>query len=111
MPASDNDVRDMLASYFELDDEIKALEEDAGILRKKLYAATIDFGGAYKIDHLASLKIVPASVSHSYDTAGIDALVADLLRDGEIHTAQRLATLRKETKRAESLRITGLRGK
>jgi hypothetical protein len=109
MTTNEQLVRELLASYFELEDEIKALEYDSGEIRKKLAVITKAAGGSMKVERLATLKVIEPSVSHSYDTAAIDALVATLLQDGETHTAHRLALARKETKRSESFRIVGQR--
>lgn len=96
-----------LNEYFEIESEIKAIEHTKAEVRARIEILTKDLGGKAKIDHVGSVQVVPASVSHSYDTKALDKLVEIMIEDGELHTAKRIMTCRKEIERKEALRIVG----
>ena len=99
------ELRQLLSDYFELESEVKAHEYGMKEKRERIRELVSEFGGKAHIDHLATVQIVPESTSHSYDTKALDNLVQIMIEDGEIHTARRIMSCRKETKRAESMRI------
>ena len=105
------ELRQLLSDYFELESEVKAHEYGLKQKRERIRELVAEFGGKAHIDHLASVQIVPESVSHSYDTKALDSLVQTLITDGELHSAKRIMACRKETKRAESMRITPAKGR
>ena len=105
------ELRQLLSDYFELESEVKAHEYGMKEKRERIREIVAELGGKAHVDHLASVQIVPASESHSYDTKAIDQLVNIMIQDGEIHNAKRIMSCRKETKRAESMRITPAKGR
>ena len=103
-----------IRNYAELEDEVEHLEASMEDVRAIIKAEVVAIGGKVKIPHVATVSIVPASTSHSYDTAAIDKLVLDLFADGTkegIAIAQALVDMRKKSNRKESLRIVLDRGK
>ena len=105
------ELRQLLSDYFELESEVKAHEYGMKEKRERIREIVAELGGKAHVDHLASVQIVPASESHSYDTKAIDQLVNIMIQDGEIHNAKRIMSCRKETKRAESMRIVPAKGR
>jgi hypothetical protein len=97
----------LLRDYFEMKSELEAYEANVDELRKNLQVLVEALGGSYKLDHVGTALITPASTSHSYDTKAIDAIKDKALQDGDVHTAKAIADARKETTRKASLRITG----
>lgn len=100
------ELRQLLSDYFEIESEVKAHEYGMNEKRTRIREIVAELGGKAHIDHLATVQIVPASEGHSYDTKALDQLIQVMIEDGEIHTARRIMTCKKETKRAESMRIT-----
>jgi hypothetical protein len=106
------ELRQLLSDYFELESEVKAHEYGMKEKRERIRELVSEMPGQKThVDHIASVQIVPESVSHSYDTKALDGLVQIMIADGEIHTAKRIMSCRKETKRAESMRITPAKGR
>ena len=105
------ELRQLLSDYFELESEVKAHEYGMNEKRQRIREIVAELGGKAHIDHLASVQIVPASEGHSYDTKALDALIQVMIEDGEIHAARRIMACRKETKRAESMRIVPAKGR
>jgi len=98
-----------LSDYRELESEYKAIGGYMDDKRAIIRTEVAKLGGKAKLDGVASVSIVPASESHSYDTADLDALVLELFSDGTkdgIAIAQRIIDARKKTTRKETLRIT-----
>ncbi|MBV5332689.1 hypothetical protein JZU54_03810, partial [bacterium] len=81
----------LLRDYFEMKSELEAYEAKADDLRRDLTVLVEALGGSYKLDHVGTAIITPASTSHSYDTKAIDGVIAKALQDGDVHTAQALA--------------------
>ena len=105
------ELRQLLSDYFELESEVKAHEFGLKEKRDRIREIVAELGGKAHVDHLATVQIVPASEGHSYDTKSLDNLVQTLITDGELHSAKRIMACRKETKRAESMRITPAKGR
>lgn len=106
------ELRQLLSDYFELESEIKAHEYGLKEKRERIRELVAEMPGQKThVDHLASVQIVPESVSHSYDTKALDKLVEIMIADGELHGAKRIMSCRKETKRAESMRIVPAKGR
>lgn len=95
-----------LRDYFEIDSEITALEATQKDIRKNIETLTVAMGGNVKLAHIGSVMVTEPSTSHSYDTKGIDALLFELIENGELNTARRIMDCKKETTRAGGLRIT-----
>ena len=104
------ELRQLLSDYFELESEVKAHEYGMKEKRERIREIVAELGGKAHVDHLATVQIVPASEGHSYDTNALDQLISIMIQDGEIHAARRIMTCRKETKRAESMRIVPSKG-
>ena len=99
----------LLRDYFEVKSELEAHEARADDLRRDLTVLVEALGGSYKLDHVGTASITPASTSHSYDTKAIDELLAQSVADGDIATAQALTNARKLNHRKATLRITGVK--
>lgn len=106
------ELRQLLSDYFELESEVKAHEYGMNEKRARIREIVAELPGQkVHIDHLASVQIVPASEGHSYDTKALDQLINIMIEDGEIHAARRIMSCKKETKRAESMRIVPAKGR
>ena len=103
------EVTRLLRDYFEMKSELEAYEANVDDLRRNLQTLVEALGGSFKLAHVGTAIITPASTSHSYDTKAIDAIIAKALQDGDIGTAQALADARKESTRKATLRITGVK--
>ena len=99
----------LLRDYFEVKSELDAREAQADDLRRDLQVLVESLGGSFKLDHVGTASITPASTSHSYDTKAIDELLAQSVADGDIATAQALTNARKLNHRKATLRITGVK--
>ena len=97
----------LLRDYFEMKSELEAYEAKSDDLRRDLTVLVEALGGSFKLDHVGTAIITPASTSHSYDTKAIDELLAQCVADGDISTAQTLTDARKLSHRKATLRITG----
>ena len=95
-----------LRDYFEIESEITALEATQKDIRKNIETLTVAMGGNVKLAHIGSVMVTELSTSHSYDTKAIDALLFELVENGELNTARRIMDCKKETTRAGGLRIT-----
>jgi len=95
-----------MRDYFEIDSEITALESTQKDIRRNIETLTIAMGGNVKLAHVGSAIVTEPSTSHSYDTKSIDALLYELIENGELSTAKKIMECKKETTRAGGLRIT-----
>lgn len=95
-----------MSDYFELDSEITALEATQKDIRKNIETLTIAMGGNVKLANVGSAMVTEPSTSHSYDAKSIDALLYELIENGELSTAKKIMECKKETTRAGGLRIT-----
>jgi hypothetical protein len=90
----------------ELESEIKMLEVHKQGLRDQLLAHMKSLGVTkVKADHIGTAMITADKKRVAYDVDGLDSLVAQLLRDGEVHTANAIANLREEKVSAGYLMI------
>lgn len=99
----------LLGEYLEIENELEGLEFMKTQIRMKIQTELLRCGGKWEIPGFVTASITPGSVSHSYDTKAIDALLAEAVSAGDIHTAQRLSDSRKTTNRRETLRITKIK--
>ena len=95
-----------MRDYFEIDSEITALEATQKDIRRNIETLAVAMGGNVKLAHIGSVVITEPSTSHSYDTKSIDALLYELIENGELNTAKKIMECKKETTRAGGLRIT-----
>lgn len=95
-----------MRDYFEIDSEITALEATQKDIRRNIETLTVAMGGNVKLAHIGSVIFTEPSTSHSYDTKSIDALLYELIENGELNTAKKIMECKKETTRAGGLRIT-----
>ena len=95
-----------MRDYFEIDSEIVALEATQKDIRRNIETLTIAMGGNVKLAHIGSAMVTESTTSHSYDTKSIDALLYELIENGELSTAKKIMKCKKETTRAGGLRIT-----
>lgn len=105
MSQDTNNLHTLLSEFYEIQSELDALEYMQGQIRDKINIETKSLGGKVAIRGLASVSIIPASTSHSYDTKALDQLLADAVAAGDMHTAQALTDARKQSSRKETLRI------
>jgi hypothetical protein len=100
-------IRELFIQHGEISSEIEHLKAQLEAVRESIkYHTMQEAGHRLTVDGVGTAQVTQASTSHSYDTKAIDALIAECLQAGDIHTAQRLADARKTTTRAETLRIT-----
>jgi hypothetical protein len=95
-----------MRDYFEIDSEITALEATQKDIRRNIETLTIAMGGNVKLAHIGTAMVTESTTSHSYDTKSIDALLYELIENGELSTAKKIMECKKETTRAGGLRIT-----
>ena len=84
----------------EIDSEIAPLTSRRDAIREDIKELVIAMGGTISIPGLGTALMTKSGKSASYDAQIVDAIVSELVRNGEIHTAQKLADARKETTRA-----------
>jgi len=99
-------LRGLLDELGELESEIKALEYRKEELRNQVFkivdespTKSIEVGG------LGTALITKSSVTVKYDSGKLDSLVAELIRNGEVHTAQKISDIRDEKPRKGTLMI------
>jgi len=95
-----------MRDYFEIDSEITALEATQKDIRRNIETLTIAMGGNVKLAQVGTAMVTESTTSHSYDTKSIDALLYELIENGELSTAKKIMECKKETTRAGGLRIT-----
>lgn len=94
----------------EVDSEIARHTQERDRLRQELSILVAEMDGQkHVIPGVARMELTAPSVSRSYDTKQVSAVIEDLTRAGEFETAQRLIACQKESHRAGSLRITAER--
>ena len=90
----------------EIDSEVKAIEFSRDEKRERIAQIVAELGGKVEVMGIGTAMVTPDSESHSYDTKALDALIQTMIEDGELHTAKRIMTTKKTTKRKGSLRVT-----
>ncbi len=90
----------------EIDSEVKAIEYTRDEKRERIAQIVAELGGKVEVMGIGTAMVTPDSESHSYDTKALDALIQTMIEDGELHTAKRIMTTKKWTKRKGSLRVT-----
>jgi hypothetical protein len=90
----------------EIDSEVKAIEFSRDEKRERIAQIVAELGGKVEVAGIGTAMVTPDSESHSYDTKALDALIQTMIEDGELHTAKRIMTTKKSTKRKGSLRVT-----
>jgi hypothetical protein len=90
----------------EIDSEVKAIEFSRDEKRERIAQIVAELGGKVEVMGIGTAMVTPDSESHSYDTKALDALIQTMIEDGELHTAKRIMTTKKWTKRKGSLRVT-----
>ena len=90
----------------EIDSEVKAIEYTRDEKRERIAQIVAELGGKVEVMGIGTAMVTPDSESHSYDTKALDALIQTMIEDGELHTAKRIMTTKKSTKRKGSLRVT-----
>jgi hypothetical protein len=105
-----NDMMTELAALMrdlgEIDSEVKAIEYTRDEKRERIAQIVQELGGKVEVMGVGVAMMTPDSESHSYDTKALDQLINIMVEDGEIHTAKRILSCKKSTKRKGSLRIT-----
>jgi outer membrane murein-binding lipoprotein Lpp len=84
----------------EIDSEIAPLTSRRDAIREQIKELVTALGGSVSVPGFGTALMTKSAKSASYDAQTVDAIVSQLVRDGEIHTAQKLADARKETTRA-----------
>ncbi len=90
----------------EIESQLAPLEAERQSLRDQLSQIVSRLGDRASVAGFGKLEITPASVTKSYDKKQIQALVLELVAEGNAEVAQRIALCEKESFRAGSLRIT-----
>ena len=90
----------------EIDSEVKAIEFSRDEKRERIAEIVKAMGGKVDVMGVGTAMVTPDSESHSYDTKALDAMIQIMIEDGELHTAKRIMTTKKTSKRKGSLRIT-----
>lgn len=96
-------LHELMAEWGEVDNEIKTLQERMDIIKdevRKIVEAAPD--KMIETDY-GVLMMTKSSKSVKYDHRQIDALIAELIRNGESHTANLLSNIREETVRKSYL--------
>lgn len=100
------ELRGLLLDVAEIEDEIKALEYSVKEKKERIHQiVSASDSKSITIDGVATALITKDSTTVSYDKDGLDSLIAQLVKDGEVHTAQRISDLRSESKRKGHLMI------
>lgn len=96
-------LRDLMAEWAEVENEIKTLQERMDIVKdevRKIVEASPD--KLIETDH-GVLMMTKASKTVKYDAKQIDSLIAELIKNGEVHTANLLSNIREESVRKSYL--------
>lgn len=108
----ERDIHSLYSDLQEVNDEIDERTKERDRIRHELSILVAEMDGQKVIiPGVARMELTAPSVSKSYDTKQVSALVEDLTRAGEFETAQRLIACQKESHRAGTLRITADRKK
>lgn len=99
-------IRAIAMQYGEVESQAAPLLAERDELRAQLSRVVAHIGGKADVKGFGALALTSPSISATYDTKALDALVIQLTADGYGDIAQRIARLRKESARAGSLRIT-----
>jgi hypothetical protein len=75
----------------------KFLEERKAIVRTDIAAAVVAAGGRIAVEGIAVASMSKPSTRVSYDAKAVDTIMAKALADGNIHTANALASARTES--------------
>lgn len=95
-----------ISEISELESEIKMLEIQKQGLRDQLLNHIKSLGVTkVKVDHIGTAMITAEKKRVTYDIDGLDSLCAQLLRDGDVGTANAIANLREEKMSAGYLMI------
>jgi hypothetical protein len=84
----------------EIDSEIAPLTFRRDVIREQIKELVTALGGSVSVPGFGTALMTKSAKSASYDAQAVDAIVSQLVRDGEIQTAQRIADARKESQRA-----------
>lgn len=90
----------LLNNMLEIENEIKALEADKDDIKKVVFNIVNETETKnIEVFGTGTVLITKDTKTVSYDAKGLDSLVTQLLRDGEVRTAQAISDLRKESER------------
>lgn len=84
----------------EIDSELTPITVRRDAIRDEIKKLVLTLGGTVSIPGFGTALMTKSTKSASYDAASVDAIVSELVRNGEIQTAQKLADARKESQRA-----------
>ena len=84
----------------EIDSELAPLTSRRDMVRDQIRELVTVLGGSVSVPGFGTALITKSTKSASYDAQTLDALTSELVRNGEIQTAQRIADARKESQRA-----------
>lgn len=101
-----SDVAVLMSEIGEIESEIKMLEIKKQSLREQIIAHMKSLNlSKLQVDHIGVAVITAGKTSVKYDADGLDSLCAQLLRDGDVGTANAIANLREEKMSAGYLMI------
>lgn len=84
----------------EIDSELSPITARRDAIREEIKELVLTLGGTVSVPGFGTALMTKSTKSASYDAASVDAIVSELVRNGEIQTAQKLADARKESQRA-----------
>lgn len=98
-----DEMKNVMHAINQINQQIKDLENKRDILKQQLEEGVKIYGGKIGFDDVGSAYMVKGKTRVSYDAPSIDALIVQLIQDGEVHTAQKLSDLRKESQGSDYL--------
>lgn len=103
--SSEYTLRELCRALADVEREIASVEVARSELRDQISRVLARVGDKAEIAGFGKVLITAPSVSRSYDTKRLDALIIQLTADGFSPIAQQIAQAAKETARAGGLRI------
>jgi len=91
------DAHALFAELAEVENELKTLEDRKLAIRTSLHELVTANGGKLTLEGVAVASISKPSTRVSYDAKAVDTIMAKALADGDIHTANALASARTES--------------
>ena len=88
---------ELFAELAEVENELKTLEDRKLAIRTSLHELVTANGGKLTLEGVAVASISKPSTRVSYDAKAVDTIMAKALADGDIHTANALASARTES--------------
>lgn len=104
--SAEDALEQLSASLDSLEDRLEPLSHMKEELRNQIGLVVNHLGGKAEIRGWGRFEITAPARTTSYDARQLDALVAQLVEEGNVEMAQQITQCRKEGSRAGGLRIT-----